>query len=407
MDFAYTAKSRTGQTTEGTIDAASVADARQQLRSQGMFPLTVFAGTARKKKTGGNGLFRRKGRVSKRDLLMLTAQLSIMCRTGLDMAEALKSLAKQATNPTLRSVMEEVYGDVSSGQPISIALSRHPKVFDTAYVASIAAAEASGKMTEILSRLTELMRNEIRLHSSLRSTLAYPVILVSVASVVIMALVFFVLPQFATIFEDMDAPTPPLTHMLLTGAQFLRENIIMVLLSAGAALIGLILLFRTETVKRVRDRLVLNLRGLRGATRSLLSGRAFRIMGTMLESGIPLLEAIRLCGSSFKNRLYRELFVRLETEVVNGAGIGDTLAATAFVPSGVAQMVATAEQTGQLGSVMETVGEFYEDDGERRLRQLITVMEPAIIVAMGGVVACVVLSVVLPLLDVSQMAGQR
>lgn len=407
MDFAYTAKSRTGQTTEGTIDAASVADARQQLRSQGMFPLTVFAGTARKKKTGGNGLLGRKRRVSKRDLLMLTAQLSIMCRTGLDMAEALKSLAKQATNPALRRVMEEVYGDVSSGQPISIALSRHPKVFDTAYVASIAAAEASGKMTEILSRLTELMRNEIRLHSSLRSTLAYPVILVSVASVVIMALVFFVLPQFATIFEDMDAPTPPLTHMLLTGAQFLRENIIMVLLSAGAALIGLILLFRTETVKRVRDRLVLNLRGLRGATRSLLSGRAFRIMGTMLESGIPLLEAIRLCGSSFKNRLYRELFVRLETEVVNGAGIGDTLAATAFVPSGVAQMVATAEQTGQLGSVMETVGEFYEDDGERRLRQLITVMEPAIIVAMGGVVACVVLSVVLPLLDVSQMAGQR
>nr|MBC8868836.1 type II secretion system F family protein [Planctomycetota bacterium] len=321
--------------------------------------------------------------------------------------EPLRPLPKQATTPALRRVMEEVYGDVSSGQPISIALSRHPKVFDTAYVASIAAAEASGKMTEILSRLTELMRNEIRLHSSLRSTLAYPVILVSVASVVIMALVFFVLPQFATIFEDMDAPTPPLTHMLLTGAQFLRENIIMVLLSAGAALIGLILLFRTETVKRVRDRLVLNLRGLRGATRSLLSGRAFRIMGTMLESGIPLLEAIRLCGSSFKNRLYRELFVRLETEVVNGAGIGDTLAATAFVPSGVAQMVATAEQTGQLGSVMETVGEFYEDDGERRLRQLITVMEPAIIVAMGGVVACVVLSVVLPLLDVSQMAGQR
>ena len=130
-------------------------------------------------------------------------------------------------------------------------------------------------------------------------------------------------------------------------------------------------------------------------------------MGTMLESGIPLLEAIRLCGSSFKNRLYRELFVRLETEVVNGAGIGDTLAAAAFVPSGVAQMVATAEQTGQLGSVMETVGEFYEEDGERRLRQLITVLEPAIIVAMGGVVACVVLSVVLPLLDVSQMAGQR
>ncbi|MBC8870174.1 MAG: hypothetical protein H8E44_12195, partial [Planctomycetes bacterium] len=113
MDFAYTAKSRTGQTTEGTIDAASVADARQQLRSQGMFPLTVFAGTARKKKTGGNGLLGRKRRVSKRDLLMLTAQLSIMCRTGLDMAEALKSLAKQATNPTLRSVMEEVYGTAS------------------------------------------------------------------------------------------------------------------------------------------------------------------------------------------------------------------------------------------------------------------------------------------------------
>jgi type II secretory pathway component PulF len=405
VNVTYTAKSKTGQMTAGTVDAASLPEARQLLRAQGLFPLTLTEG----KKTAGTsdrvsrGPFRRR-RVSRTDLLMVTSQLSIMCRAGLDLAEGLKNVANQCTNQTLRLTMEEVYEDVSSGKLVSAALGRHPDVFNSAYVASIAAAEASGEVTDILARLADLQRNEIRLRSSIIGILAYPIILIVVASVVIVALVFFVLPQFATIFEDMERPAPPLTQMLLGGAQFLREHVIVFLACAGTLLAALVVVSRTEKAARFRDSLVLHLAAIRGATRALVTGRVFRIMGSLLQSGIPLLEAIRLCRTSTNNRLYQELFVSLEQDVINGSGIGNALSATEFVPPGAAQMVMTAEQTGRLGPVMQTVGEFFEDDGERRLRQLVKLLEPAIIVAMGVVVACVVLTVILPLLDVTSMA---
>ncbi len=404
MVFTYTAKSQVGKTTAGIIEAATVAEARHLLRGQGLFPLSLVQGVKSKgrKRSGASG---RRRRVAKRELLMATSQLAIMCRAGVNLAEALKNVGDHCSNEALGLVLRQVYEDVSSGSPASVAMRKHPQVFDAAYVASIAAAEASGEVTSILSRLADLIRSEIRLQSSLRSTLAYPVILVAVAMVVILALVFFVLPQFATIFADLGAPVPPLTEMLLGGAQFLRQHILIVLGCAAVVVAGSVWGLRTETAQRRRDALMLNLPLLRGSTRALQTGRAFRIMGTMLQSGIPLLEAIRLCGASVRNRLYRDLFALLEEEVVTGGGIGNRLAAAEFVPPGAAQMVATAEQTGELGPVIQIVGEFYEDDGERSMRQLVKLMEPAIIVAMGVVVAGVVLAVILPLLDISTMAA--
>jgi type II secretory pathway component PulF len=403
MDFAYTAKSKNGQTMGGTIDAGSIAEARQTLRGQGLFPLSLTA--ARSTAARRSGWFARRRRVSKTDLLMMTSQLAIMCRTGVDLADALKNVAGQCATPRLREVMEAVYEDVSAGQLVSVALGKHPTVFDPAYVASMAAGEASGEVTGILARLAEHLRHEIRLRSTLYSILAYPVVLSSVSSLAVAALILFVLPQFASIFDDLGTTPPALTQLLLGGAQWLRENMVLVLPSVAAALAAGVWILRTEIAARYRDKLLLDLSIIRGATRSLLTGRVFRIMGIMLQSGIPLLDTIRLCQSAVKNRVYRELFAALEYDIINGSGIGSAFAGAEFVPPGAAQMVTTAEQVGELGSVMQMVGEFYEEDGERRLRQLVKLLEPAVIVAMGAIVACVVLAVMLPLLDVSAVAA--
>ncbi len=406
MNYQYTAKAASGGASSGTIEAHSESEARQQLRQQGLFPLSM--NTERQvavPRSSSRKYFGR--RVSKNDLLMLTSQLAIMCRSGIDLAEALKNAAKQCANPTLKKALDEAYSDVSDGKAVSVALNKHPHIFGNAYVASIAAGEASGCVPDVLTRLGEMLRNEIRLRSTLRSVLSYPIVLILVASMVLSALIFFVLPQFSKVFESMETPAPPFTQFLLDTSLFIREHSVWLGVLLAGTVFALFRLLYSETARRYWDDVLLNTVLIRDATRALLTGRTFCLLGTMLESGVPLLEAIQLCRSSVKNTLYRELFDMLEHDVLNGRGMGHALASTKIIPPGAAQMVLTAEQSGKLAQVMQTVGEFYEEDGERRVRESAKLLEPAIIVMMGFVVAVVVMSVMLPLLDFSTLSSQH
>ncbi|MDA1018354.1 MAG: type II secretion system F family protein, partial [Planctomycetota bacterium] len=259
----------------------------------------------------------------------------------------------------------------------------------------------SGQMGEVLSRMSGLLRAQMRLRSTVTTAVAYPVVLTFVSCIVLAALMFFVLPQFGQIFEDMEIPAPMTTQLLLNVSEQLRTNG----LFWGAGFAGVLLLFirllKTDRFRWFIDRKLLYGALIREVVRSLLVGRTFRLMATMLESGVPLLESIRLCRQSVENRLYRDLFDRLENEVLNGRGIGHTLSSTEFVPSGAAQMVNTAERTGRLGSVMHMIGEFYEEEGERSVQELSKLLEPIIIVLMGVIVAFIVASVMLPMLSFS------
>ncbi|HUG89650.1 MAG TPA: type II secretion system F family protein [Planctomycetaceae bacterium] len=404
MRFQYSAKAGSGQTSAGVIDAPTIADARQQLRTQGLFTLSLSP------EANGAGRLRaprvasRRGRVRKADLLMLTSQLAIMCQSGIDLAEALHNAARQATNPALQEALGAVCRDVEDGKAASAAFERHVHIFGGAYVAAVAAGEASGTISQVFERLADLLRNEVRLRNTLASILVYPVILVGVGLTVVTAMIFFVLPQFAKVFRDLGSPAPPLTQLLLDTAQHVRDHALVIVLATAGAALALARLRSTEAVLRLWHRIVLNAALFRGATRALLTGRTFRLMGTVLQTGIPLLDAIRLCRASVQNRQYRSLFDTLERDVLNGSGMSRALAQSPFVPPGAAEMVATAERTGRLGPIMQLVGEFYEDDGEQRLRRLVKLLEPAIIVAMGAVVAGVVLAVMLPLLDISSMS---
>lgn len=404
MQFQYTAKTTVGQTSSGMIEAASLSEARQQLREQGLFILSLATQRAAAFRSGKRRLTFSRSGVKKVEVLMLTSQLAIMCQTGVDLAEALQNLAEQCPNPTLKKILDAVYQDVSSGIPVSVAMKKHSHIFGDAYVASIAAAEASGTMTEVLIRLADLLRNDIRLRSTLRSALAYPIVLGVVALGVVAALVLFVLPQFSKVFIDMGTPAPPMTQMLMDAANALRDNFFILLAVCGGGVWALSRFWSTDRGSHFWDGLVLNTVLIRNATQPLLLGRMFRLLGTMLQSGIPLLEAIRLCRSSVQNRYYRDLFDSLEQNVINGEGLAKALSAAQFVPSGAKQMVITAERTGKLGTVMQSVGEFYEDEGERQVHELAKLLEPAIIVFMGVIVAFVVLSIMLPLLDVSTMS---
>lgn len=401
MRYEYTAKSTSGETTTGILTAESAAEVNHQLRERELFVLSVKPAGRDRSRAGGT---RWGSKISKRDLVTITSQLAIMSRTGIDMASALQSVADQCQHPALKNVLKQVYEDVLAGKSISQAMGQHEHVFGQSYVASIAAAEAAGRMTEVLNRLAALLRSELQMRSTLRTLLAYPIVLASIATLVIFALMFLVLPQFAGVFKQLDIPLPVITRLLIGVSTELRSRFwLWGGLLIGAVVTGLLFVF-SSSGRKCFDRLLLNGVLVRDVTRALLIGRAFRLWGTMIESGVPLVEGLRLTRVSIRNSLFRDLFDRLENEVVNGRPLGNAFLESPFVPPAAAQMIATAEQTGTLGTVTQLVGEYFEEEGETRLRELATVLEPVIIIVMGVVVAFVVMSVMLPVFDFATAA---
>ena len=348
------------------------------------------------------GLF--AARISKRELLTFSSQLAIMSRSGVDLATAVESLARQCAHPRLKAILQETHAKVNAGERFSNALGGHRDVFGETYIASVAAGEVSGRLPEVLEQLTQLLRSEMRLRSTLRTLLAYPVLLTCVSLSVICALVLFVLPQFAGIFEQFETPVPALTQMLFAVATELRRRFwlwggLFVLAITCAAM------FRfSRRGQRFVDRLLVHLILVRNVTRALLVGRSCRLIGMMTANGVPLLESLQLARRAIRNSLYQELFELLEHEVLNGRGIGPQLLQSEIVPVSAAEMIATSERTGTLADVTQLIGQHYEEEAEVRLREIVTVLEPAITIVMGFFVAVIVLAVTLPMFDLATFA---
>jgi type II secretory pathway component PulF len=301
-------------------------------------------------------------------------------------------------------MLEQIHSDVLAGNPVSDSLRRYVHVFGETFVASIAAGEASGRVSDVLDELVRFQRNDLRLRSTLRTVLAYPILLTTVSLLVIVGLVLFVLPNFSEIFEQYEMSLPALTLCLLGVSTGLRAHLWLWGGLAIVGLAGLIALRRSDAGKRAWDGAVLNMVLVRDVTRALLIGRTCRLLGIMIDSGVPLLECLRLARSSVRNTLYRDLFARLEDDVINGRGLANGLLNADFVPSAAAEMVVTAERTGAMKTVTDLIGQHYEEEGEGKLRELVALLEPAIIVVMGVVVAAVVLAVMLPMFDIATLA---
>lgn len=346
------------------------------------------------------------GGVPKRNLLFSTLQLAIMTRAGIDFASALDTVARQCRCRPLQDALRQVHADVSSGVPVSESLARQSHVFGEMYVASAAAGEASGRLPEVLDQLAQLQRSEMRLQTTIRTLLGYPALLATVCAGVLAAMVLFVLPNFAEIFADSEVPLPILTQILLAVAEELRGRFWLWGLLAGGAAAAAVSYLRSEAGRRWRDRGLLRVRMLADVTRALLTGRAFRLLATLLDSGVTLVEGLELVGNCSRNSLVRDTFEAVRRDVLNGRGMASSLLAAEAVPGEAAEMVAMAERTGSLALVARLIGEYFEEEGESRLRALVGMLEPAIVVAMGAVVALVVLSVMLPMFDLVTLAQQ-
>jgi type II secretory pathway component PulF len=347
----------------------------------------------------------RFGGIPRSRVLLAMNQLAVMSNNGVEIAEALESVAGHCRDRKLAEVLSRIHDSVNQGNAFSTAMAAHGDCFPATLPPLLVAAEASGEVPETLEQACTRLREELETRGTILSAMIYPVILIAASTVVMTALILGVLPQFGKVFASIGKPIPPSTANLLALGDFCRNHWLFLLSALSGMLASLFVLRHHPMIRRPLGRFLMYGPLIRDAYRPLVAGRMLRTIAAMVRGGVPLLQAIGLATRTTGDVYWQALLAGIEQKLIDGLNASSAMAEADFLPPEAAQMMATAEKTGRVGEVLEDVGTFYEREGARRIKRLVIGLEPAIILVMGIIVAGVVMSVMLPLLDVSTIGS--
>ncbi|MCA9771305.1 MAG: type II secretion system F family protein [Myxococcales bacterium] len=343
----------------------------------------------------------RRGSVPLPDLVFFTTQLAIMIETGSHLGLCLSALEEQTQNRTLRAALRRVRDEVQEGRMFSAALSRFPHIFDGVYVSMVRAGEAGAALDQMLGRLVEVLEKRENLSASFKSAMRYPMVLLAISGLVMIVLVTFLLPKFKSIFVGMGAVLPLPTRILMgLGDVVLGYWYLIAAALAGLAL-GASALYRLPVVRRQVDRQVLKLPGYGPLKTSVNNALILRLMGVLMDSGVPMLDAIRVARGASANTCYVELLDSVIERVSTGGGFASSLSETDLIPAITKQMIRTGESSGMLGRVLTKIADYNDRALDLKLQGLSKVIEPVMIVFMGGLVGFVAMSLLLPVFKLS------
>uniref|UniRef100_UPI003D8145F5 type II secretion system inner membrane protein GspF n=1 Tax=Trichloromonas sp. TaxID=3069249 RepID=UPI003D8145F5 len=398
--FEYAGLDAQGKKVSGTIEAAGKKAATQQLRGQGIFTTrldeetTAPPASASRRPRLFNGFSRR---VSPADFAATTRQLATLLGAGLPLDEALATLAGQLEQSPLARILGSVRGEVLQGTALHTALARHPHIFSPLFVNMIEVGEHSGTLDQVLEQLADFLEEQARLHSRLQAALAYPLLMAVIGTAVLIFLVTFVVPKVTRMLTDMGQSLPLPTRLLISGSDFLTDWWWLLLILIAAAAIGLQRYANSEKGRLEFDRLALRLPLFGRLNLLLATARLTRTLGTLLQSGVPLLKALSIVANLLTNRILRQAIDDTTLAVREGESLAAPLKRAAVFPPMVAQMAAVGERSGELETMLLRVADAYEHQAELRIAGLLSLLEPLMILLMGGAVGFIVLAILLPI----------
>ena len=401
--FAYEARDAEGLTDSGVLTAASLDEAARSLRREGKTIISVREqdgyGAARPTR-------RRRRKVGLRDVILMTNQLGVMVDTGVTLSEALDAIALHARNPAMKDLMDEISAQVKGGVEFSAALEQHPKVFSRLYVAMMKASEASGTMAAMLQRVADYLDQEQDLRRKIRGAMLYPVGMLIFSLLVVAAMIIFVLPRFQKIYEGRHAVLPLPTRVLLGISSVVVNHWAYLLPAAILAGIGLYTYLRSNSGRRLVDRMRIHLPILGSMYRKAYMARSLRTMATMVSTGVSMLEGLEITARVAGNHDYRTVWLNVLGGVTEGGHLADELRESELIPPGVTQMIAAGERSGRLADVMNRVARFCEDDLSAAIKTVTGVIEPLMIIAVGALVGIIALAMLLPIFTMSKVMAQ-
>jgi type IV pilus assembly protein PilC len=386
--FAYVATTPDGQLATGveraaTRDAAELALYERELRD---IRVTEKPSLLRTELTAP--------RVKREVVMHLSRQLGAFIRAGLPLIDAVHTLGDEADNSSVRRMMREVEDGLRGGDTLSDCFDRHPKVFPEYYRGILRSAELSGRLDVAMDQLAKYLERDLEARRKIKAAMIYPLMIAGMSVVTVVVLASFVLPRFRDFFASLDAQLPLPTRMLLGLTDFLSQWWWALLAGAAVTAVLVAVALRTTRGRHARDRLVLAVPALGPTVRFALVERFCRVLASMVSAGVPLSEAVRVATDSLRSLVFARALARVEESLLEGEGLAGPLAASGLFPTTAVQMIRVGEDTGTLDNQLEVTAQYYEGELDYRLKKLIALFEPAVIVVMGLVVGFVAVALV-------------
>jgi type IV pilus assembly protein PilC len=394
--YVFKAIDLAGVQAHGEVEAESKQAVTEQLKQRGLIVLDID-GKSKSKELSLEFL----QRVKLRDLAVMTRQLSTMIQSGMTILRALHVLEKQTQGKLLRATLIAVRKDVEAGLPLSDSLARHPKVFGPLFVAMIGAGETGGMLEDSLLRIADQLEKEDALHRQVRAAMVYPAVVISFAMVVMLALVAFIVPVFAKIFEDTGGELPTLTKFTVGMSHLLTTRWYLCFAAAGGIAWSFFAWKKSEWGRPQWDRFRLRVPMKIGDTvQKIALARWSRTFSALVSSGVPILQAIEITGKTAGNALVEQAMGGVTESVKRGGTIAAPLKEVPVFPAMVVDMIAVGEETGALDTMLTKVADFYETEVDAAVKAITSILEPAMIIIVGGMVGFIVISMYLPLFKV-------
>lgn len=398
--FEYQALNSKGKREKGLISADSARAARKELRVRQLTPVKL--NETKEKKTSQFAAFQ-PSPVSKSELLLITRQWAMMIGAGTPVEEALQATATQAEKPGVRKVLMDVRASVAEGYRLAEALGKHPKVFNALYCSIVSAGEASGQLGAVMDRLADYLERSRKVRQTITTALIYPCVLGLIAIAVITALMTIVVPKVVDQFDSVERELPLLTNIMIGISDTLLNFGIFILIAIIGLVWGVAFLMRRRAVKSVVDGALLRLPVVGKMLTQMNAARFARTLSTLIGNGAPVLESLSAAKGSLGNAVFQDAVSQIIVNVREGGGISRAMKATGVFPPMLVQLAASGEASGQLPDMLLRSASFMEDEFEATSKVALGLMEPLIILFLGGIVGLVVLSIMLPILQLNTM----
>ena len=402
--FEYKALNKKGKSCKGLIDADSESAARGKLRATGKYPTSISESLSKKQKNKkqvlGSTFF---DRVSQDEVQVVTRQLSTLLGAGIPLVGALSSLIEQSSNSALKRILAQIRDSVNEGATLTDSFAAHPRLFSNIYINMVRSGEASGSLDVVLERLADFGEKQRALQGKLKAALVYPIFMAFIGTGILFFLITYIVPNITRVFTDMERALPVPTRILIGTSEALREYW---WLGAGVALllVFLIRLFLAQEKGRwIMDRIKLSLPVFGSLTRRIVLARFASTLGSLLNSGVPMITSLQIVGSIVNNRLIQEVVEEAMEEIQKGKSMSSSLKASVWFPPIFIQMIGVGEQSGELEPMLEKIATTYEREVETAILGMTSLIEPVMIAAMGAAVGFVVLSILLPIFEMNQM----
>ena len=403
--YEYKALDIRGKSLKGIIDADSVSAARQKLRETNIFPIDLTETSVEENKvpTGRSigDLFKR---ISLQEVSVMTRQLATLLGASLPLVTSLTALISQITNPRLKKTLAQIKEDVNEGNSFAWSISRYPAIFSTFYVNMVRAGEASGTLDIVLERLADFNESQQALRGKIKAALAYPLFMFLIGTIVLFFLTTFIVPKITGIFSEMHQTLPGITIFLISISGFLKSFWTAIVLIIIISFIGLRYMF-TKTIRGqyLWDKIKLKMPLFGSLTHKMAVARFSRTLGTLLESGVPMLTALSIVKNVVNNRLIADSIAEASRDVEEGQNLSATLLKSRLFPPIVTQMISAGEQSGTLEKMLYKIADSLENEVESNITMMTSMLEPVMILVMGLLVGFIVISILLPIFEMNQL----